>query len=119
MLCLQAYGQTFIPDDHFLTLVATVSSVCNAAGRPFWGLLADRAGYRVGTGWVQAGYRVGTGWLQGGYRVATGWVQAGYRVGTGWVQAGYRVGTGWVQGGDRVGTGWGDRVGTGLRGKSV
>lgn len=43
----KAYGQTFIPDDHFLSLVASFSSICNAAGRPFWGLLADRVGPRT------------------------------------------------------------------------
>ncbi|KAK7465890.1 hypothetical protein BaRGS_00037542 [Batillaria attramentaria] len=42
----KAYGETFIPDDHFLSLVASFSSVFNAAGRPFWGLLADRIGPR-------------------------------------------------------------------------
>lgn len=43
----KAYGQTFITDDYFLATVAAVSSIFNAAGRPFWGLLADKIGYRV------------------------------------------------------------------------
>nr|KAG5692654.1 hypothetical protein BaRGS_022654 [Batillaria attramentaria] len=42
-----AYGQTFITDDHFLTLVASFSSIFNALGRPFWGLIGDRVGYRI------------------------------------------------------------------------
>ncbi|XP_070174116.1 oxalate:formate antiporter-like isoform X3 [Littorina saxatilis] len=43
----KAYGQTFIADDHFLASVAMASSVCNAVGRPVWGLLADRFGARM------------------------------------------------------------------------
>ncbi|KAK7477685.1 hypothetical protein BaRGS_00031069, partial [Batillaria attramentaria] len=43
----KAYGQTFITDDHFLTLVASFSSIFNALGRPFWGLIGDRVGYRI------------------------------------------------------------------------
>ncbi|XP_070174142.1 oxalate:formate antiporter-like [Littorina saxatilis] len=43
----KAFGQTFIADDHFLATVAMFSSICNAAGRPFWGLLADRFGPRI------------------------------------------------------------------------
>ena len=62
---LQAYGQTFIHDDHFLSLVASVSAIFNAVGRPFWGLLADRAGYRVGRIRVDTG-GVGRVWIQGG-----------------------------------------------------
>ena len=69
---LQAYGQTFIHDDHFLSLVASVSAIFNAVGRPFWGLLADRTGYRVGR------TRVGTGWVGHGWE-GHGWIQDGYR----------------------------------------
>ncbi|XP_076447514.1 apicoplast pyruvate carrier 1-like [Babylonia areolata] len=43
----KAYGETFISDDHFLALVASISSVCNAVGRPLWGLLSDRIGLRM------------------------------------------------------------------------
>lgn len=43
----KAYGQTFINDDHFLTLVASFSSIFNAAGRPFWGSLTDKLGPRM------------------------------------------------------------------------
>ncbi|XP_070183698.1 oxalate:formate antiporter-like [Littorina saxatilis] len=43
----KAYGQTFINDDHYLSLVASLSSVFNAAGRPFWGMMADRFGFRI------------------------------------------------------------------------
>ena len=43
----KAYGETFIANDHFLTLLALVSSLCNAGGRVFWGLLADRYDPRV------------------------------------------------------------------------
>nr|KAG5692652.1 hypothetical protein BaRGS_022652 [Batillaria attramentaria] len=42
----EAYGQSFIPDDHFLSLVASFSGIANAASRPLWGLLADKIGYR-------------------------------------------------------------------------
>ncbi|KAK7496088.1 hypothetical protein BaRGS_00012789 [Batillaria attramentaria] len=42
----KAYGQSFIPDDHFLSLVASFSGIANAASRPLWGLLADKIGYR-------------------------------------------------------------------------
>nr|KAG5705989.1 hypothetical protein BaRGS_010879 [Batillaria attramentaria] len=46
-IAVRAYGQTFITDDHFLTLVASISSIFNALGRPFWGLIGDRVGYRI------------------------------------------------------------------------
>jgi nitrate/nitrite transporter NarK len=41
------YGQSFIHDDHFLALVASLASIFNAIWRPLWGLLADRIGFLV------------------------------------------------------------------------
>lgn len=43
----QAYGQTFIADDHFLALVGSVASGFNCAGRLVWGKLLDRFHYKV------------------------------------------------------------------------
>lgn len=43
----KAYGQKFIPDDHFLSFVGAVSSVFNCAGRLFYGLLMDRTNYKT------------------------------------------------------------------------
>ncbi|KAH3811835.1 hypothetical protein DPMN_140250 [Dreissena polymorpha] len=50
----KAYGQTFIADDQFLSVVGSMSSVFNCLGRPFWGLVMDRFGYRV-TMWCISG----------------------------------------------------------------
>ena len=47
LLCLQAYGQTFIEDDKFLALVGSFSSVFNALGRVFWGHMMDRTSFKV------------------------------------------------------------------------
>ena len=44
----QAYGQTFIEDDHFLALVGSISSMFNCIGRPLWGIFMDRFRYKVG-----------------------------------------------------------------------
>lgn len=43
----KAYGQTFIEDDHFLSLVGSLSSIFNCIGRPTWGAFMDKFGYRV------------------------------------------------------------------------
>ncbi|KAK7104941.1 hypothetical protein V1264_019578 [Littorina saxatilis] len=43
-LFFKAYGQTFIRNDHLLSLVASVAAVFNALGRPMWGWVADRLG---------------------------------------------------------------------------
>ncbi len=38
----KAFGQTFILDDHFLSLVGAVCSIFNCTGRLFYGMLMDR-----------------------------------------------------------------------------
>ncbi|KAK7475268.1 hypothetical protein BaRGS_00033499 [Batillaria attramentaria] len=43
----KAYGQTFIDNDRFLAWVGTLSAVCNASGRIFWGFIADRFSFPV------------------------------------------------------------------------
>ncbi len=43
----KAYGQGFIRDDHFLSIVGAVAAVFNAGGRVFWGHLCDGFGYRA------------------------------------------------------------------------
>ncbi|XP_041483300.1 oxalate:formate antiporter-like [Lytechinus variegatus] len=43
----KAYGQMFIPDDHFLALVGSFAAIFNAGGRLFWGCLADRYSYKL------------------------------------------------------------------------
>ncbi|XP_052217852.1 uncharacterized protein LOC127835450 isoform X4 [Dreissena polymorpha] len=59
LLCIrepapESYGQTFIADDKFLSVVGSMSSVFNCLGRPFWGLVMDRFGYRA-TLWCISG----------------------------------------------------------------
>ncbi|XP_067670074.1 oxalate:formate antiporter-like [Haliotis asinina] len=42
----KTFSQTFIKDDHFLALAGSVGSAFNALGRPFWGAVGDKIGYR-------------------------------------------------------------------------
>ena len=42
----QAYGQSYIEDDHFLSIVGALAAIFNATGRIFWGNLCDGYGYR-------------------------------------------------------------------------
>lgn len=44
----KAYGQTFIKDDYFLTLVASVSALFNASGRLLWGYIGDKYSFKLG-----------------------------------------------------------------------
>jgi len=48
----KAYGQTYVDDDHFLSIVGAVAAVFNAGGRVFWGNLCDAYGYRLCMGVV-------------------------------------------------------------------
>ena len=43
----KVFGQTFIRDDKFLSLVGSISSIFNCFGRLLWGLIMDRFGYKV------------------------------------------------------------------------
>lgn len=43
----KAYGQSFINDDYFLSLVGACSSLFNAIGRITWGIVADKFSFRV------------------------------------------------------------------------
>ncbi|XP_065840960.1 L-lactate transporter-like [Oscarella lobularis] len=43
----KSYGLTVINDDHFMAIVGSVSSPFNAAGRLFWGGMADRFSFRT------------------------------------------------------------------------
>jgi len=43
----KAFGQSFIADDHFLSLVGAVSSIFNCSGRLFYGFFMDRTCYRT------------------------------------------------------------------------
>ena len=43
----KAFGQTFIRDDKFLSLVGSISSVFNCTGRFFWGTIMDKTAYKV------------------------------------------------------------------------
>lgn len=40
------FGQGFISDDHFLSLVGSIASIANATGRIFWGFVGDRYSYQ-------------------------------------------------------------------------
>ena len=44
----KTFGQTFISDDSFLSIVGSVSSAFNATGRLLWGYLVDKIPYKVG-----------------------------------------------------------------------
>lgn len=43
----KAYGQTFIQNDHFLSIVGAFASVSNGIGRVMWGLLADHTSFQI------------------------------------------------------------------------
>ena len=42
----KAFGQSFIADDHYLSLVGAVSSIFSCSGRLFYGVLMDKTSYR-------------------------------------------------------------------------
>jgi len=44
----KAFGQTFIYDDHFLSMVGAVSSLFNCSGRLLYGFIMDKTSYKVG-----------------------------------------------------------------------
>ncbi|KAI3384224.1 hypothetical protein SNEBB_007133 [Seison nebaliae] len=50
----KAFGQTFIMNDVFLTLVGSISSFLNASGRIFWGFVCDRHSYQLSIGMLSA-----------------------------------------------------------------
>lgn len=41
------YGQTFIHDDYFLSMVGAFASIISVFGRVIWGLLADRTSFQI------------------------------------------------------------------------
>ena len=41
----KSYGQTYISDDHFLTVIGCLGCLCNGASRAVWGMTADRIGH--------------------------------------------------------------------------
>ena len=43
----KAFGQTFIRDDKFLSLVGSINSLFNCSGRLFYGLIMDKTAYKV------------------------------------------------------------------------
>ena len=43
----KVFGQTFIRNDKFLSLVGSISSIFNCAGRLLWGFIMDRIGYKM------------------------------------------------------------------------
>ena len=43
----KAYGQEYILDDHFLSIVGAIAAIFNASGRVFWGNLSDAYGYKL------------------------------------------------------------------------
>ncbi|XP_036358536.1 oxalate:formate antiporter-like [Octopus sinensis] len=47
IVSLQAFGQTFIQDDQFHSLVGAFASLCNAGGRILWGAIADKTSFRI------------------------------------------------------------------------
>ncbi|XP_053380319.1 uncharacterized protein LOC123561696 [Mercenaria mercenaria] len=52
----KAYGQTFIDDDHFLALVGSLAAIFNCIGRPIWGAVMDKFGFRVAIRCVSSGF---------------------------------------------------------------
>lgn len=43
----KTFGQAFIKNDQYLSLVGSISSILNAVGRPMWGVLLDRFPFKV------------------------------------------------------------------------
>jgi len=43
----KAFGQSFIADDHFLSMVGAVSSIFNCSGRLLYGVLMDKTSYKT------------------------------------------------------------------------
>ena len=43
----KAFGQTFIRDDMFLSIVGSINSVFNCTGRLFYGFIMDKFAYKV------------------------------------------------------------------------
>jgi hypothetical protein len=41
----KSYGQTYILDDHFITVVGCLGCLCNGVSRAIWGLTSDRIGH--------------------------------------------------------------------------
>lgn len=41
----KSYGQTYISDDHFITVVGCLGCLCNGGSRFIWGLISDRFGH--------------------------------------------------------------------------
>ncbi|XP_076308903.1 apicoplast pyruvate carrier 1-like isoform X1 [Tachypleus tridentatus] len=42
----KAYGQTYIKDDFFLSVVTALTGVTNSVSQPIWGLLLDKTSYK-------------------------------------------------------------------------
>ena len=40
------FGQSFINDDHFLSIVGSIAAIFNCLGRIVWGLIADKISYK-------------------------------------------------------------------------
>ncbi|KAL4235241.1 hypothetical protein ACF0H5_006879 [Mactra antiquata] len=57
----KAYGQTYIEDDHFLALVGSIAAVFNCTGRPVWGAVMDKAGFRVAIRCISCGFAAFSG----------------------------------------------------------
>ena len=43
----KAYGQIYIQDDHFFSLIAVVTGFANGICRIFWGKMFDMFGFQV------------------------------------------------------------------------
>jgi hypothetical protein len=43
----KAFGQSFIHDDHFLSMVGAISSIFNCSGRLLYGVLMDKTNYKT------------------------------------------------------------------------
>ena len=43
----KAFGQTFIYDDHFLSIVGAICSFFNCSGRLIYGFIMDKTSYKV------------------------------------------------------------------------
>ena len=54
----EAFRQTFITDDHFLSMVGAVSSVFNCSGRLFYGVFMDRFSYKYVTNNQKKNFRI-------------------------------------------------------------
>ena len=57
------FGQTFIKNDRYLSIVGSIAALFNSFGRIFWGKLMDDTSYKVGYLISRAPCRLNITWI--------------------------------------------------------